>query len=468
MEKHDMTDVVVLLPGIMGSELSKAGAPVWDIPTIRRAFLTLGGSLETLRLRSDASKGDGVTATGLLSDGHLVPFFWKVDGYGEIARYVTKHFNVVPGQNFFEFPYDWRLDNRIAARALKEATGGWLEKWRQRQRSGEARARLILICHSMGGLVARHFLEVLGGWRDTKLLVTLGTPHRGSVKALDYLVNGYTKKVGSFTLADITDVVSSFPSVYQLLPTYECVGKTEDDLSELQQLRFRTLGRMELERAREGIAFHDEINSAVEKNSKLPEYRDRRTGYWQLPVVGTFQPTFQSALITSDGVKPLYTHKRKERSQGDGTVPRQSATPLELRGLGHAHFAWCPHASLQNFDPVRIQVRSQLADDLYDHRGPDQGPEALSLEIADAFVAGERVEARASCAVANEPMQATLTNLDTKTASQHEFSMVEGQSWQELSVPSLPAGRYRIRVQSTEQVQPIDDLFVVVGRAAAN
>jgi hypothetical protein len=33
----------------------------------------------------------------------------------------------------------------------------------------------------MGGLVARHYLEVFDGWRDTRMLVTFGTPYRGSV-----------------------------------------------------------------------------------------------------------------------------------------------------------------------------------------------------------------------------------------------------------------------------------------------
>jgi triacylglycerol esterase/lipase EstA (alpha/beta hydrolase family) len=48
-------------------------------------------------------------------------------------------------------------------------------------------ARVVLICHSMGGLVARHYLEVLGGYKDAKALITFGTPHRGSIDALAYL-----------------------------------------------------------------------------------------------------------------------------------------------------------------------------------------------------------------------------------------------------------------------------------------
>jgi pimeloyl-ACP methyl ester carboxylesterase len=60
--------------------------------------------------------------------------------------------------------YDWRRDNRVAARRLKEQTNRWLGEWRREQPD----AKLILVGHSMGGLVARYFLECLEGWRDTR------------------------------------------------------------------------------------------------------------------------------------------------------------------------------------------------------------------------------------------------------------------------------------------------------------
>jgi len=41
--------------------------------------------------------------------------------------------------------------------------------------------RITLIAHSMGGLVARVYLQQLGGQRRVDTLVTIGTPHRGSL-----------------------------------------------------------------------------------------------------------------------------------------------------------------------------------------------------------------------------------------------------------------------------------------------
>ena len=50
----------------------------------------------------------------------------------------------------------------------------------------------------MGGLVARYFIEALGGWEVTRALITFGTPYRGSVNAIDFLAHGFKKGIGPF------------------------------------------------------------------------------------------------------------------------------------------------------------------------------------------------------------------------------------------------------------------------------
>ena len=43
--------------------------------------------------------------------------------------------------------------------------------------------RVDLVCHSLGGLVARVYLQELGGARRVDRCITLGTPHRGTYNA---------------------------------------------------------------------------------------------------------------------------------------------------------------------------------------------------------------------------------------------------------------------------------------------
>jgi triacylglycerol lipase len=44
--------------------------------------------------------------------------------------------------------------------------------------------RIDLIAHSLGGLVARSYLQQLGGARKVDRLITLGTPHRGTYASI--------------------------------------------------------------------------------------------------------------------------------------------------------------------------------------------------------------------------------------------------------------------------------------------
>jgi pimeloyl-ACP methyl ester carboxylesterase len=133
-----------------------------------------------------------VTANRLAGDAHLVPGLWKVDGYDKVGRFLRKRFGLVTGESYFEFPYDWRRDNRVAAHRLAASCRDWLAARREQHPD----AQLVLLGHSMGGLVSRYYLEVLGGWRDTRRLITFGTPYRGSLNAVDFVANGFSKFFG--------------------------------------------------------------------------------------------------------------------------------------------------------------------------------------------------------------------------------------------------------------------------------
>lgn len=220
-----MRDVVVLIPGIGGSALAKDGTEVWSFThgAALRGLLPRGSSLTRLTLQGTDDPalddlGDGVVPTRLIPDFHVVPRLdWRIDGYQHLAAQLTARFGCVPGENLFQLPYDWRRDNRVAARTLARRAHGWLRRWRDA--SGNDDAKLVLVGHSMGGIVARLYLELEEGWRDTRTLITFGTPYSGSVNALEFLANGFRKGWGPLTV-DLSAMLRSFTSVYQLLPSY--------------------------------------------------------------------------------------------------------------------------------------------------------------------------------------------------------------------------------------------------------
>jgi pimeloyl-ACP methyl ester carboxylesterase len=457
MEKTPVADVIVLIPGITGSVLAKDGKDVWALSAgaLGSGLRTIGRSIKDLKLHGDDPAaddlGDGVTAPRVMPDTHLIPGLWKIDGYGKIATTVLAEFEVERGVNFFEFPYDWRRDNRVAARLLARRSHEWLASWRDR--SGNPDAKLILIGHSMGGLVARHFLELLDGRRDTRMLITFGTPYRGSLNALDFIANGMRKKLGPVTLLNLSDLVRSFTSVYQMLPVYPCVQRADGTLGRVAEVG--GIPHLDAGRATEARAFHEAIREAVAGH-------DGPEAYGIKPIAGIFQPTSQSARPAGDGLEMLRTYEGKDQG-GDGTVPSVSATPLELSNMDTEVYVRERHAALQNaafsLDQLTGLIRRQRIDQSRMF-APGTG---ISLDIDDAYLADEPVAVRGL----PENQFATLTAEVREIATGRlvaATALKEGpDGWHQAELPALPAGAYRVRVSAGQDgVQPVTDVFVVL------
>jgi hypothetical protein len=466
MARRPMPDVIVLLPGITGSVLEKDRKEVWA-PTggaILDGLLSLGKNVKALALEDDSPDapdlGDGVVATKIMPDIHLLPGLWKIDGYSKALDWIETRFDVRRGENLIPFPYDWRRDNRASAHKLARESAGWLRAWRER--SGNADAKLNLVGHSMGGLISRYFVECLEGWRDTRLLVTFGTPYRGSLKAIGTLANGFEQKIGPLSI-DLTDLVRSFTSVYQLLPIYPCYEDGAGGLARVTEVDIPHVDRPKATAAR---AFHDEIIGAVEANLRDDAYS--RSRYGIRPVAGTLQPTAQSARASGDGVELLRSYEGEDQG-GDGTVPRVSATPVELEHEEGAMFASEQHASLQNDDAVLFHLAGILTGldlDLGSFRAlPALG---IGLDVEDAFAADEPIRVRA------RPEEETAAALEVvvEDATRPAGAAPDGElkrlalrpvddGWYEAELGPLAPGEYRLTVLGSAALDPVSDVFIV-------
>ncbi len=425
MAGHRLRHMVVLLPGIGGSVLERNGRDVWaaSLGALFGFLKSWGGSLEDLAIDEDDPErpflDDGVRATRLAQDIHIIPGLAKIDMYTAIAEAVADTFDVIPGTpdvaepaNFIEFPYDWRRDNRANAYRLKSLVDERLPMWRGKARDDDA--QVILVVHSMGGLVSRYYLEVLGGWQQCKALVTIGTPHRGSLDALNYLCNGFKK--GPF---DLSEMMRSFKSVHQLLPIYEAV-QVGDGWHRVTETPAPLPG-INPAHAEDARRFHDEIKKGVAE--RPPD------AYTLIPIVGTRQATNQSATY-QDG-KLVVSRKPpaffpEEYDDGDGTVPRVSATPIELDGKLRETFLPEKHSSLQGNRNILADLEDRLIQMQVPHAAPIQGAgpssqdrdrPALSLDVGDVYLHGEPVVISAELLGAEVPhLAARLTGPDVRQA----------------------------------------------------
>ncbi|HEY2578797.1 MAG TPA: hypothetical protein VGI74_21035, partial [Streptosporangiaceae bacterium] len=230
------------------------------------------------------------------------------------------------------FGYDWRLSNRHTAQLLAARVDGWLEEWRRS--TGNRDTKIIFVCHSMGGLVARYYLEVLGGREHARRLITLGTPYRGSVNAIRALTGdafGKLRPFGRHTA--LTEVARSFPALWELLPTYRCVAGANGPVG----LAEASLTDLPAGAMASGLSFHAEIATAVARNSPPP--------YQLHAYAGKRQATWQS--LTVDHGRRAYRRSQRDRDhRGDGTVPLFSAVPPEWPSTEEATLQAVRHGGL--------------------------------------------------------------------------------------------------------------------------
>lgn len=452
---HPLNDLVVLLPGIMGSSLLDAsGKEVWgtSMGTLVKGVLTRGRAIKRLRLPDgigDEPAPDGVTAVEVLDDIHVIPGIWSVSiGYERQLRWFRDTFDVVDHdddparpRNFLRFPYDWRLSNRASARALQSRVEPMLERFRSQP--GRADAKLVFVAHSMGGLVARYYTDVLGGHELTRKVITLGTPHRGAANALESLVNGISKGFGPMKI-DLTDLARSLPGLYQLLPEYACI-ESRDGLLKTTEV---ALPELSTGHVADAMRFHDQLRAGAE------QYGDVFAVH---PLLARTQPTATTARLVGGRVQLVPTIENRDEG-GDGTVPRLSASPYGVLGSSPTiRYVMDQHGALPANEPTLVELEGVLT-------GSDVVARGAEVEIGvscDEIVrAGEPFDV----AVAAEPdlVIDVVVADDGGPTGRRAIARPYGDGTYGASFTELVPGRYVVRVGARGTADSVSKPIVVL------
>ena len=200
---------VVMIHGIMGGKLASVStAGDQDLVWVNYLRLCMG-RIEDFTLDANANPTDPscrIVTCGLLDE--YLPMVSELDGEWEVLP----------------FAFDWRLDIDDSARRLNDAIVSWA-----------GGSPVHIVAHSMGGLVARRFIQLYTdtwksmadaqGLRRGGRLVMLGTPNRGSF-AIPFVLTGAEKTVRMLERFDLKHdmdellaIINTFVGSYQMLPT---------------------------------------------------------------------------------------------------------------------------------------------------------------------------------------------------------------------------------------------------------
>lgn len=294
---------VFIVPGIMGSQLGlRRPAPHPDDVLWLDPIDIQVGKLEALRLQARAP----IVPLGIVLYTYLrLKLHLRASGFAPVC-----------------YDYDWRLGvdqlGAALARHIRE----------------DASEKVMLVGHSMGGLVCRAALS-FAGMEHVRRLVLLGTPNFGSfaplqalrgtyavVRRIAMLVNDHTAE------ALASDIFHSFPSLYHMLPARGILG-----------------GLDLLERGnwpRSGPQPQTSLLRHARRIQRALPRADSRVA----TIVGVGQETVTA--VSRRGQEFVYTITR----QGDGTVPVSSAALPGARN----HYVPVAHSELTRDASVAAAV----------------------------------------------------------------------------------------------------------------
>jgi pimeloyl-ACP methyl ester carboxylesterase len=184
---------VILLHGIMGSQIGKSRRRDWDIIWLNPLAIR-DGSMSRLKIGPGSG---GYGARG------LIPMFYSV---------LWARLKFWYGYDVREYAYDWRV-------SVRQSADDFVQFFKDEELSGP----VSLLAHSMGGLVARAALPKFGD--RVQRVIQLATPNYGSFSPVLTLC-GQNEFVNKILALDITSTpakllsgtVSSFQGLCELMP----------------------------------------------------------------------------------------------------------------------------------------------------------------------------------------------------------------------------------------------------------
>jgi hypothetical protein len=468
--------LVVLIPGIGGSVLGRAGDD-GQIAGTQYAVTSAGLAATLLRPgRLDLDRYPDLVPVDLVDDFTALSPLVSLAGYERFGRTLHRTFGQVVTDVYrpprplrddvdvVRFPYDFRKPMAEAAQRLDDAISEALS----RRQIAEDQRPVIIIAHSLGGLVARYWLGVLDGWKRCHALMCMGTPHRGAPKALDWLING----AGTARVRDqrFTEVIRKWPSVYELLPQYEAVwdptaGGGGGAPFEFTELPWPLLaGRPDLAdysqrfcaMAAAGRLVHEQISTAWAAID--PGQMPRVTAF-----MGRGHDTPNLAVLDSGRLRVMKEDPPWRGNvgwRGDGTVPMLGAIPREQSDRQHLWRVMSDRHGELGSIPEPVRLLGLYAGDRVPVRGGELPARPwLGLDIDEFVPAGVEIAAAArllpetatgsAAWITVTPMRGTPGEAYQDRLPPAEAEPSGALAWHGVLPPRGP-GIYSVRVEVTD------------------
>ncbi len=328
-------DVVFVVPGIMGSTISRNGDHQW----VNMRKLNDGG----------ISKDLNISATNVKASGVIEKY------YNNLAEHLSGQYDVITMQ------FDWRKSLKDSAKILKQKVEDILNKYN---------VKIHFVAHSMGGLLVRQFMmDFPDTWSAFKQngankFIMLGTPWLGSYLIMEVLT-GHSRRVKQLAAidfkndrADLLKIFWKYPGIFELLPIEEDTERpfweekfwneldAQADLKHMPEPKTNTKSLSGFESYRKDVInFTNQLKGEDFNNIYYVCGQADKT---------VFDYSLKNRFLSSKK-KLVY----KATSHGDGSVTWATGIPKQLLNTNRIYYTQTSHGDLSN-EPEIFQGISDI------------------------------------------------------------------------------------------------------------
>ena len=320
---------IIFIPGFLGSRILCNSGELWtNIPFVdfadmglERDGLTNSGAPGSCSSTAGPVPGqEGVVSTAAKSDiyGAALAFLNRIEARAGYPR---------PENGAYAFPYDWRKSPLITLGALDETVDSVLSK--------TGASRVVLMAHSMGGLVTQAYIADPSHANKVIRAITLGTPYWGAPKSHTALSTSHSNEPAPelfgldlfLNAKDLQLAARNMQGLYWLYPSANYgpwlkvegpgysggfVGGSQIDPWVASLGGTRAL-----------------VDNAQAGHAKLDGFKTNGVDYQVVVGIGT--PTITAMKFSFNEFEPLQ-FVQVWFGSGDGTVPARSATQGAFEG----------------------------------------------------------------------------------------------------------------------------------------
>ena len=215
-----MPKAIIIVPGVMGTELElsstqnglASGTKVW--PPYQEGDAIDSSVVKKLTMIKCNNNGESVYNLRVRNNN-----FGALNDYETLYTELNNSYHSTHDVIFFA--YDWRKPNSESGNLLRSKINEY--------------DSVVIVAHSMGGLVTSHMLKNISIRSKVDKVITLGTPYLGSLEMLPVMSFGHFNYI-DIALSDLPKPVAwiakegllypqlqaisvNIPSLYELLPT---------------------------------------------------------------------------------------------------------------------------------------------------------------------------------------------------------------------------------------------------------